>query len=732
MNVPGQAEAGDVPADSDSMNIPEPQLAGGPAGGDALAGCLEALARLLGVPASVEVLIAGLPMEGNRLTPALFVRAAERAGLEATVQRVKLEEIPALALPAVLLLGGRDACLLVAKETGGARIVSATGLARTVPIETLSAEYTGTAIYVGRSVRFEAGTLSERMLRNHHWFWGTMLRYWPIYVQVILASVMVNVFSVITPLFFMNVYDRVVPNRAIETLWVLAIGLTLIYGFDFLLKTLRGYFIDVAGKRADIALSSTLFEQVMNRRLDVGREPIGSLANNLREFDSLRDFFTSATLTTVVDLPFVLLFIGAIWAVGGLQMAAVPVLAIPVVIIGGLAVAIPLRDRIKRSFSASETKYATLIETLAAIETVKTLGAASHQQRKWEAVNQFLANESMGTKLLTSIAINFSMLVQVAVSLAVLIVGVYLIGDNKLTQGALIACTTIAGRAMQPLSQLSGLILRYHQAMSALGALNKLMDAAVERPRNRNFVHRPAFRGDIEFKDVHFKYPGQKVDALSGINLKIRAGDRVGVIGRVGSGKSTIAKLIVALYQPTSGSILIDGTDSRQLDPADVRRNIGYVPQNLILFSGTVRENLMLGAPQADDAALLRAAEMSGLDEHINRHPLGFDLTVGERGEALSGGQRQTVVLARALVPDPPILVFDEPTQALDHSAEDRLKGKLEKEMGGKTVIIVTHRESMLTCVNTLVIVDSGKIVAAGPREAVVRALAEGRIQRAR
>ena len=222
--------------------------------------------------------------------------------------------------------------------------------------------------------------------------------------------------------------------------------------------------------------------------------------------------------------------------------------------------------------------------------------------------------------------------------------------------------------------------------MSALGALNKLMDAAVERPRNRNFVHRPAFRGDIEFKDVHFKYPGQKVDALSGINLKIRAGDRVGVIGRVGSGKSTIAKLIVALYQPTSGSILIDGTDSRQLDPADVRRNIGYVPQNLILFSGTVRENLMLGAPQADDAALLRAAEMSGLDEHINRHPLGFDLTVGERGEALSGGQRQTVVLARALVPDPPILVFDEPTQALDHSAEDRLKGKLEKEMGGKTV----------------------------------------------
>jgi ATP-binding cassette subfamily C protein LapB len=588
------------------------------------------------------------------------------------------------------------------------------------------------AIAVSRSVRFEAGTGSERILATYHWFWGTLARAWPLYGEVALASVLVNLFTMLSPIFFMNVYDRVVPNKAFDTFWVLAVGMALIYLFDFGLKLLRGWFIDVAGRRADMALSSALFEQVMSRRLDAGRESVGTLANNVREFESLREFFTSATMTSLIDLPFVLMFIAVIAMVGGWPMALVPIVAIPIVLAMGLALQVPLRDRIRRVFRATDAKHAILIETLGSIEAVKALGAASQMQRKWEEVVDYVAKESLGTRFLSSLAVNFSGWVQTMVGMATLAVGVYLVGENQLTTGALIACTIIAGRALAPLSIVASLLTRYHQSMSALAALNTIMDAPRERPRDRSFVHRPALGGDIRFQDVAFKYPGSELDALAGVSFAIKEGDRVGIIGRIGSGKSTLAKLLVALYQPQGGSILVGGTDTRAIDPADLRRAVGYLPQNIALFAGSVRDNLLLGAPGADDAALLRAASIAGLTDIVNCHPRGFDMPVGERGEALSGGQRQTVALARALITDPPILVLDEPTHAMDHSAEERLKVQLQTELAGKTIVIVTHRESLLSVVNTLVVMDGGKVVAVGPREAVLKAIAEGRVRTAR
>jgi ATP-binding cassette subfamily C protein LapB len=703
-----------------------------PAGSDALAECLAQVARIFGRPASAQALVSGLPVEDSGLTPEVFLRAADRAGLSARMVKADLHRISKLDLPAVLLLKDRGACVLVAKNDTEASIVTSAGLERVMPLAELAADYTGMAIAVARVQRFEAGTSSERMLQTHHWFWGTLARAWPMYAEVIVASILVNVFAVLTPLFTMNVYDRVVPNKAIETFWVLALGVFIIYLFDLGLKLLRGYFIDVAGRRADIALSAGLFEQLMGMRLDAGRQSVGSLANNLREFESLREFFTSATLVGLIDLPFVLLFIVVIGFVGGWPMALVPIVAIPVVVAVGVALQAPLRDRVKRVFQASDAKHATLIETLSAIETVKVLGAASRQQRRWEEVVAYVASESLGTRLISSFAVNFSGWVQGIVSVAMLAVGVYLAGDNLLTTGAIVACTIIGARAMAPLAQVAGLLTRYHQSMSALEALEKIMQAPRERPKDRSFIHRPALTGEIRFQDVSFRYPGQEQDALSGLNLAIKAGDRVGIIGRIGSGKTTLAKLLVALYQPQSGSILVDGTDIRSIDPTDLRHAIGYLPQNLVLFSGSVRDNLQIGTRGVDDAAMLKAAGIAGLLDIVSRHPKGFDMAVGERGEALSGGQRQTVALARALVTDPPILVLDEPTHAMDHSAEERLKVRMQEDMQDKTIIIITHRESLLSVVNTLVVVDGGKVVAAGPKDAVVKALSEGKIRMAR
>jgi ATP-binding cassette subfamily C protein LapB len=699
---------------------------------DPLAECLAHVSRLLGNPMSVEALLTGLPVEVIGLSPALFARAAERAGLMTRTVESGLAQFPKLALPAVLLLKGRNACVLVAHGQDTADIVTAEGLEKTISVAELTREYEGKAIAVTKAVRFQADTGTERILATHHWFWGTLARAWPLYGEVAAASVLVNIFAILSPIFFMNVYDRVLPNKAVETFWVLALGMSIVYLFDFGLKLLRGWFIDVAGRRADMALSSALFEQVMARRLDAGQESVGTLANNVREFESLREFFTSATMTALIDLPFVLLFIAAIAMVGGWPMTVVPLIAIPIVVAMGIALQVPLRDRIRRVFKATEAKHAMLIETLGSIEAVKALGAAAQIQRKWEEVVDYVALESLGTRFLSSFAVNFSMWVQGMVGLATLAVGVYLVGENQLTMGALIACTIIAGRALAPLSTVASLLTRYHQSMSALAALNRIMDSARERPRERSFVHRPKLGGNIRFQDVSFKYPGAELAALTGATFSIKEGDRVGIIGKIGSGKTTLAKLLLALYQAEAGSILVDGIDIRAIDPVDLRRSVGYLPQNIVLFAGSVRDNLLVGAPGVSDAAIVRAASIAGLTEMVNRHPKGFDMPVGERGEALSGGQRQTVALARALVTDPPILVLDEPTHAMDHSAEERFKAQLESELAGRTVIIVTHRESLLSIINTLVVMDGGKVVAAGPKELVLRALAEGKVRTAK
>ncbi len=697
---------------------------------DPLLGCLTLLAKILNKPHSAESLIAGLPLIDNKLTPKLFSRAAERAGLASKTVKRSLRKISNLVLPAVLLLENGTACIVLEfKEKTATVIFPETGDGEIeIALPDLKEQYSGFAIFIKPVHHFDQRTEQSEIPRTKHWFWGTILRFWPIYAEVFIASILVNSFALASPLFIMNVYDRVVPNHAIETLWVLAIGVTTVFVFDFLLKSLRGYFIDMAGKKADVILSATIFEKVMGVKMASRSNSVGSFANSLHEFESFREFFTSATLTTLIDLPFAFLFIFVIWTIGG-ELAYVPLAVIPLAILVSLIIQIPLGRTIQHLFRHSGQKSATLIETLTGLETIKSIGAETPIQRKWEQTVGFIAKYGQRARILSSIAVNFTSFLQQMASVAVVVFGVYKISDGDITMGALIACTILTGRALAPMGQVAGILTRYHQSKAALGSLNSLMNLPVERPSGREFLHRPDFKGGIEFKNVSFRYPEQPLDALTDISFTIKSGEKIGVIGRIGSGKSTIEKLILGLYEPSEGAILLDGTDIRQVDPVDLRRSVGYAPQDVVLFFGSIRDNITMGAPFADDRAVLKAAEIAGVTEFVNRHPSGFDMPVGERGEGLSGGQRQSVTIARSLLLDPPVLILDEPTNAMDNSSEEQFKAKLKENLEGRTLLLVTHKASLLSLVDRIIVMDQSRLVADGPRDQVLAALKKGHIK---
>lgn len=698
---------------------------------DPLLGCLVVLTRLEHNPFSPETLIAGLPLLENKLTPELFIRAASRAGLSAQIVSRSLEDIDPLVLPAVMLLKNRQACILVSKDVvkGIATIIqpeSGEGH-RTLALEKLKKYYTGYTIFTRPTYRFDLRTDEGFKERPHAWFWGVIAATWKIYSEVILASFFINLFAIASSLFVMNVYDRVVPNNAMDTLMVLAIGVLVVFCFDFLMKMLRGYFIDIAAKKSDVILSSNIFEQMMGIRMESRPESVGNFANNMQQFDAFRDFFTSTTISTMIDLPFIVFFVVIIYILGG-YIAFVPLLAVPLVVLAGLIIQRPLDKAVKESYRYSGQKHAMLFESLAGVETIKSLSAESPLQRKWEHVVGMSAK--LGTKVrgLSLTAISFSIFIQQIAGVVVVILGVFKISEGEMTMGALIACTILTGRALAPLSQIAGLMTRYQQSMAALQSLDNVMKMPTDRLRGRTPLHRPTLTGDIEFRDVTFKYPRQAVPALNNVTFHITAGERVGIIGRIGSGKTTIEKLILGLYRANEGTVLMDGTEISQLDPASMRRNIGYVPQDLVLFYGTVKENITFGAPFADDASVLRAAKISGVSDFVSKHPQGFDLPVGERGEKLSGGQRQAIAIARAMILDPPILILDEPTNMMDNRTEELFKGQLLEVAKDKTLVIVTHKGSLLSLVDRLILMDGGRVIADGPRDLVLKALAEGKL----
>jgi ATP-binding cassette subfamily C protein LapB len=725
MDVPDVIPSGDVDPDRAASPAATP---------DTLLECLLVVVQAHGGTLSRQAAVDGLPLVDHRLTPSLFRRAAKRAGFTSNLVRKPLDKLNPALFPSVLLLKGEEACVLLGWSDDGrsARLIfPELGQAEALlPRDELAARYAGHAILARPEFRFDARTPEVGRVRHRHWFWGTLADNTPLYRDVLLAAFMINVFAIVLPLFSMNVYDRVVPNHAIETLWMLALGVVIVLVADVVLRTMRGYFLDLASSRVDVRLSAYIMERVLGLRLENRPLSAGSFAANLRSFETIRDFITSATVTAFIDVPFALIFL---LVIGWISWPLILPILFGMLLLVGYALTIhhKMHELSETTYRAGAMRNATLVESLVGLEAIKALGAEGVMQRKWEASANFLSRVGAQLRLLSSSTINGAMWAQQFVNVLVVVVGVYLIADAKLTLGGLIACTMLASRAMAPIGQVAGLLTQYHNAATALKSLDGILEQPVERPADSNFVSRQHFSGDIEFKDVDFSYPGQDIAALRNVSLKIRAGERVAILGRVGSGKTTLEKLILGLYRPTSGAVLVDGIDLRQLDPAELRRNIGYVPQDVTLFYGSLRDNLTIASPGADDAAVLRAAQVGGITEFVNNHPKGFDLTVSERGESLSGGQRQAVAIARAAINDPPILLMDEPTGSMDHSSEEEIKQRLHTFSAGKTLIVITHRTSLLDLVDRIVVIDAGKVVADGPKSQVVEALRQGRIGKA-
>ena len=699
---------------------------------DPLLDCLVILTRLLERPASPQALTAGLPLEGGRLTPELALRAAERAGLSARLVRQPLDRISDLTLPCVLLLDDRSACVLVELlpgERARVAVPESGGGAIELPLADIAERYAGHALFARPQVRFDRRADQVEGVQAGSWFWGTLAQAWPIYAEVLLAAVLINLFALASPLFIMNVYDRVVPNHAIETLWVLATGVMTVFVFDFVLRNLRAYFVDSAGQIADLKLASRIFEQVMGIRMAARPASAGAFANNLREFESLRDFFTSATVVTLVDLPFVILFIAIVWWIGG-PVALVPAVAVPLVLGFGLLLQAPLNRVVRRTFQEAAQKHGVLVESISGLETIKSVGAEGRMQRNWEQFVGATAASGMRARLLAGLGVNVALLAQNLVTVGVVIFGVYRIADGLMTVGALVACTIITGRAMAPLAQVAGLLTRYHQARAAYDALDKVMALPIERPAQARFLHRPQLRGEVAFQEVTFAYPGQKQPALHEVSFVIKPGERVGLIGRIGSGKTTIEKLVLGLYEPDQGAVLIDGTDLRQIDPADLRRNIGCVLQDVCLFHGTIRDNIALGAPFADDAAVLRAAQHRrgrGL-----RRPPSARLRP-ERRRARRAPVRRSASGGRGRPGAAPGSA-DAGARRAEQRHGQRRREPAQAAPGGdpagqEPLLLVTHRASLLSLVERLIVLDGGRVVADGPRHDVLKALAAGRIR---
>jgi len=548
--------------------------------------------------------------------------------------------------------------------------------------------------------------------RLAEWLAGPLRKNRRIYVKVGLAAAMINFFALVTSLFTMTVYDRVVPNSAFDSLVGLSIGLGIVLIFDFVLKLVRAYFVDVAGARIDRDIGKAIFKKILGMRFDLGRSSTGGLAGLVREIETLRDFFASATLTALVDLPFIVITLAVIALIGG-WIVLVPALMIPLVIVTALLTQPTMRRLSAQTLGEALGKQAVLVETIGSLETVKAANAGGMLSERWDTAVSAHAGASLQQRLVSTISINMAGSAQMFAYTGVIIVGVFKIADQTLTMGGLIACSILAGRAVAPLGTIAHLLTRINAARTAYTQINRMMEKPAEGPSGEG-LRLKNMQGSIELRDVDFRYPDAAELALTGVSFKIDAGEHVALVGPIGSGKSTIARLLIGLYPPSSGLILVDGTDIRQLTTDSLRAKVGALFQDNSLLTGTIRENILLGRVDVDDDEMLRASQVSLAHDFISRMPNGYDLKLADRGEGLSGGQKQSIAMARALVGRPPILVFDEPTSSVDTHTEARLMDNLRAEFEGRTLILITHRPSLLALVDRVILITRGRIVMDG------------------
>ncbi|MEG1823725.1 MAG: type I secretion system permease/ATPase [Cloacibacillus sp.] len=701
--------------------------------GGPLASSLLAVARFHGRRISLDAMLAGLPLEGGLLTPSSFCRAAEKAGLTARFVQGPIERLNPLLMPAVLLLEEDSSCVLFSVDTerGAARVVfpEVEDGEVSVGLEELASRFSGYAVYMAPLFKFDERAPSYEKEKKGHWFWEKISLQRPLYRDIILASVLSNLFAFAMPLFVMNVYNRVVPNNAIESLWVMAVGVFIMVTADFVLHMARGYLVDVAAARTNSRLSGDMMRQVLGLRTKERPASVGSFIHSVQGFESVRSFISSATVFAYVDLPFAIFFLAVI-AIIAWPLAVPLLIGSALILLHAVLVQKQMRELSEKTNRASSLKNSTLVESLVAIDTVKTQGAEGQMQNRWEKTVEYLEDINIKLHLLSSSVVNWTQWVQLTVSIATMIIGVYEIKTNTISMGSLIAAYMLSSRAMAPISRVAGLLMQYYSTARSLAALDDIMNKETEHPDDSSFLSKPEITGAVEFKNVTFTYPEQEKAALTGVSFKINPGERVAFIGPIGSGKTTLTKLLLGFYQPAEGGVFVDGIETRQLDPAELRRNIGVVPQDVMLFFGSLRENLLMGSPGASDAELLEASRIGGLGAFVGGHPKGFEMQVGERGASLSCGQRQAVAISRAVLKKPPLLILDEPTSSMDSTSEELIKHNLMSYLQGRTLFLVTHKSSLLDLATRIIILDSGRVIADGPKEAVLAALKQGQIRR--
>ncbi len=555
-----------------------------------------------------------------------------------------------------------------------------------------------------------------------HWFWKYALENKGVYVQAGIATFLVNLFALVIGFFVMVVYDRIIPSNALTSLIGLFVGASFIILLRYALELLKTYFLDFAGQTIERKTSENVFDKIM--RYDLLRAPKsnGSVAALVKDFETFQQFFTSVTILLLIDIPFMFLFLYAIYAIGG-PLVYVPLLIIPLVAFVGLVIQPFLKKMAKNTIEGGEAKQTVLLETLQNIETVKSISGAQKLRQRWlKAVDQ-QADVNVKTKFYNQIATSFSSSALMFNQIMIVSYGVILIGEGTLSMGGLIGAMIISGRALAPVGQISQVLGRLNVSMECYKRIDEFMQVTNREEITREYVERSTLEGPITTKNMTFRYPESQTKLFDNLNLEIKEGEKVAVLGKIGSGKSSLVRILLGLYLSDDGLVMVGGTNVNQIRPEDIRKNFGVVHQNVALFSGTVRENITLGVDNFDDDELVKISKIAGVDDWLGKLPNGFDYKLSEGGKELSGGQRQTVALARALMRKPHYLLFDEPTANMDTGTEQQVLAGLKSYLSNETVLIVTHRMAPLTLVDRIIVLDSGRVAVDGPKDLVIQKL---------
>jgi ATP-binding cassette subfamily C protein LapB len=696
---------------------------------DALLVCLALVAKQLGHPVHVPAMRQGFALDdAGRIPLEAYPDLAHQHGLMAGWSRKRLADIPSYVMPVLVPLVDGRACVLRAIERGAAVVWWAESGAQDdrVSLDQLQSLARDEVLVVKLPPKRSDQTLAPMQGAAFSWFWGTLWRFRHFYVESMIATVVANILTLASVFFTMNVYDRVVPTQAYASLWTLAIGTSIAIVMEFVMRWLKARLVDLGGKKADLAINATLLREVMSIRLENRPQSVGTFASSMRDFESLRDFFSSASLVVLADMPFVLLFLAMIAMVGG-NLAWIPALAVPLLIAQGLWAQKPLMTAMRANMKEAGDKQSVLVESVLNLELLKAHNAESYLQRRWETSNKAGSDSYKEIRSLTNWIMGFTTAVSQLVTVAMVVVGVYMIHANTLTLGGLIASVILAGRAIGPLSGVMSLASRYQQAVQSLETLDGLMKRPRDRVVGRTYVVPEKIAGALEAQAVEFGYPGEHaIPVIKRLSIKVEPGQRLALLGRVGSGKSTLLRLMAGLYTPLGGSVRLDGVEMQQIEPAEVRSCMGYVGQDPQLFMGTLRENMVLSETWISDAKIIEVLKAMNLYELVASHPRGLDMPITEAGGGLSGGQRQLLSIARMMLRDPQLVFMDEPTANMDGNTEAHVIRVLNEWLKGRTLMMSTHRPQLLEWADTVAVIEAGQCVLIGPKQEMIEKLSRG------